>query len=590
MKMLAGIGLAIVLLAALSMIFRRHKQPEGAPSSAPVAVQPAATPPPPELPVVKLSSDESRGKVGFDDQPPADLRDAQWMLDKIPPGDHTLKFDGPSGGFVAAFTSAAGTLPVIKTSITAKGVFAVVVSSMGDHVHVYSSDAGARLNLDGQAPLDLSAEGADLSSVSEGAHELTVRHGGEEYKLAIEVAAAPALNAFVESGQNVGTLVVVAGQDKARVFLNGKALEQQTQDGQLRIANLEPKEYVVRVAKAGYQDVPEQKIRIRKGEQGRLVFGLVAVPRMAVLNIQNGPPGATVLIDQTVAGTVQPDGTLSLSTVAPGDHVIELRKDRFKARQIKKHFVAGAPVALAGTEVALEAAPGELRISYSPADAFVTLTRSGESPIKASNGNALTLQAGTYTLAARTADNFVRATTVEVTGGQSRSLDLSLAPSGMSKWDDPAGWKQDDKGSFVRKGGDFVTYGVSPATGTFIFSALLTKGHRLQWVVNYTDPNNYDLFQMDDNNFYRTDVRNGQKKYEAKIPHRGEKKSFRTVQIHVSPTEIVHQIRQGEAWVALDRWSMPGNNLSLGKFGFYLPGGDQVSLANFSYYMDLNLR
>ena len=592
MKMLAGIGLAIVLLAALSMIFRRHKQPEGAPSSAPVAVQPAATPPPqqPELPVVKLSSDESRGKVGFDDQPPADLRDAQWMLDKIPPGDHTLKFDGPSGGFVAAFTSAAGTLPVIKTPITAKGVFAVVVSSMGDHVHVYSSDAGARLNLDGQAPLDLPPDGVGLSSVSEGAHELTVRHGGEEYKLAIEVAAAPALNAFVESGQNVGTLVVVAGQDKARVFLDGTALEQQTQDGQLRIANLEPKEYVVRVAKAGYQDVPEQKIRIRKGEQGRLVFGLVAVPRMAVLNIQNGPPGATVLIDQTVAGTVQPDGTLTLSTVAPGDHVIELRKDRFKARQIKKHFVAGAPVALAGTEVALEAAPGELRISYSPADAIVTLTRSGESTIKATNGNALTLQAGTYTLAARTADNFVRAATVEVTGGQSRSLDLSLAPSGMSKWDDPAGWKQDDKGSFVRKGGDFVTYGVSPATGTFIFSALLTKGHRLQWVVNYTDPNNYDLFQMDDNNFYRTDVRNGQKKYEAKIPHKGEKKSFRTVQIRVSPTEILHQIRQGEAWVVLDRWSMPGNNLSLGKFGFYLPGGDQVSLANFSFYMDLNLR
>jgi hypothetical protein len=217
------------------------------------------------------------------------------------------------------------------------------------------------------------------------------------------------------------------------------------------------------------------------------------------------------------------------------------------------------------------------------------LTRSGESPIKANNGNALTLQAGTYTLAARTADNVVRTSTVEVTAGQSRSLELSLAASGMSKWDDPAAWKQDDKGSFVRKGGDFVTYGVSPASGTFIFSALLTKGHRLQWVVNYIDANNYDLFQIDDNNFYRTDVRNGQKTHEAKIPHKGEKKSFRTLQIHVSPTEIVHQIKQGEAWVVLDRWTLPGNNLSLGKFGFYLPGGDQVSLASFSYYLDLNV-
>ncbi len=591
-KVLVGSGAAIVLLLAASMFFRRHKQPVETPPPEPVALQPAAAPaqPEPQLPIVKLSSDEARGKVGFDDQPPADLRDAQWTLDKVPAGDHTLKFEGPSGGFVAAFTSATGSLPIIKTPVTANGVFAVVVCSMGDHVHVYSSDAGVKVSLDGQAALDLPADGTDLSSVTAGAHELAVRHEGEEYKLAIELAAAPALDAFVESGKNVGTLVVVAGQDKARVFLNGKALEQQTEKGQLRIANLEPKEYVVRVAKAGYQDVPEQKIRIRKGQQGRLVFGLVAVPHLASLNIQNGPPGATVLIDQTVAGTVQPDGTLNLSTVAPGDHVIELRKDRFKARQIRKHFVAGAPVSLAANEVALEVAPGELKISFSPADAQVTLTKAGESSIKASNGGVLSLAAGTYILAARTADNFVRAAPVEITAGQSRRLDLSLGSSGMSKWDDQAGWRQDDKGLFVRKGGDFVTYGVSPAAGTFIFSAMLTKGHRLQWVVNYTDPSNYDLFQIDDNNFYRTDIRNGQKRSEAKIPHKSGKKSFRTVQIRVSPTEIIHQIKQGDAWVVLDRWTLQGNNLSLGKFGFYLPGGDQVSLASFSYYLDLSLR
>jgi hypothetical protein len=283
-------------------------------------------------------------------------------------------------------TSTAGVLPVIRTPITAKGVLAVVVSSMGDHVHVYASDAGAKLGLDEQPQVDLPAEGIDLSSVAAGAHELTFSHGGEQYKLAIEVAAGPALTAFVESGQNVGTLVVVTGQDKSRIFLNGKAFPQQTQGGQLRIANLEPKEYLVRVEKPGYQDVPDQKIRIRKGEQGRLVFGLLPVPPMASLNIQGGPPGATVLLDQTNAGTVQPDGTLSLSSIAPGDHIIELRKDRFKARQIKKHFVVGTPVTLAASDTALEAAPGELKITFSPADAQVTLTKTGESPVKVNSG------------------------------------------------------------------------------------------------------------------------------------------------------------------------------------------------------------
>jgi serine/threonine protein kinase len=588
----AAVFLLLVIAIALPLLLPRHKAPVEPPPAQPVAVQPppvvTPTPPPPALPGMKLSSDNAAGKVTFDDQPPTDLQDAQWTLDEIPAGDHTLKFDSPKGSFSVALTSTAGNLPAIQTPITAKGILAVVVSSMGDHVHVYASDASAKLSLDGQPPVNVSADGVDLPSITAGTHELTLSHAGEQYKLPIEVAAAPALAAFVESGQNVGTLIVVTGQDKSRVFLNGKVLSQQTQNGELRIANLEPKEYAVRVDKAGFQDAPEQKIRIRKGEQAKLVFALLAVPHMASLNIQGAPPGATVLIDQATAGTVQPDGTLTLSTIAPGDHVIELRKDRFKARQVRKHFVDGTPVTLAGADTALEAAPGGLKISFTPTDAQVTLTKAGEPPVKISNGASISLPTGTYILAARTSDTFVRTSTVELTAGQSRNIDLALAPNGMSKWDDPSGWKEEN-GASVRKGGDYVLYGVSPTSGTFMFSAMLTKGHRLQWVVNYTDPNNYDLFQIDDNNFYRTDVRNGQKTNDAKIPTKGEKKSYRTFQIHVSPTEIVHQIRQGDAWVVLDRWTLPGTNLSAGRFGFYLPGGDQMSLANFSHYADLNL-
>jgi eukaryotic-like serine/threonine-protein kinase len=592
---LAGALAGILLLVFVPSFLRRHKAPaESAPPQTvavqPVPVQPVpvVTPPPPELPGMKLSSDTATGKVIFDDHPPVELQDAQWALDKVPAGDHTLKFDSAAGSFTVALNSTAGALPAVKTPITAKRVLAVVVSSMGDRVHVYSSDAATKLSLDGQPSVDLSADGVDLSSVAAGPHELTVIHGGEQYKLAIEVAPAPALTAFAESGQNVGTLVVVTGQDKSLVFLNGKALPQATKGGQLRIANLDPKEYTVRVEKAGFQDVPEQKIRIRKGEQGRLVFGLLPIPHMASLNIQGGPPGAMVLIDHANAGTVQPDGTLTLSSITPGDHVIELLKDRFKPRQIKKHFVAGTPVTLAASELALEAAPGEFKIIFSPADAQVTLTKGSEPPVKVNSGSPLNLPTGAYTLAARTADNFVRTSTLELTAGQSRTIELPLAPSGMSKWADPSGWKQEN-GVYVRKGGDYVLYGITPTSGTFLFSAMLTKGHRLQWVVNYTDPNNYDLFQIDENNFYRTDVRNGKKISDAKIPHKGEKKSFRTLQIRVSSTEIVHQIKQGNAWFVLDRWTESGTNFSAGRFGFYLPGGDQMSLESFSHYLDLNV-
>jgi serine/threonine protein kinase len=586
------VSAAAIILAGIVFLFaRRHQAPPvaQAPEAAvPAVAAPVAPPPAPPLPGLKLSSDTGKGKVTFDDQPPAEFQDGQWSLEKIPGGEHKLTFEGPKGEASFTFSTEAGAAPVVKSPIAAKGVFAVVVSGMSEHLHVYSSDS-AKLSLDGQTPLDVPQDGIDLPSVSAGAHQLAVTRGGDEYKLDIDVGPAPWLNTFLESGQDLGTLVVIAGQDKARVFLNGKLQGQPTEGGQLRIPNLELKEYVVRVSKSGFQDLPEQKIRIHKGGQTKVIFNLQPMLVSSSLTIQGGVPGATVLVDQSPVGTVRSDGTLTVASVNPGDHTIEFRKDRFKPRQIKKHFVVGQAVSLAAADTALEASPGELRITFTPADAQVTLNKAGEAPTKVTSGGALSLPAGSYTLTAKTADNFTRLSTVEVTAGQSRNLDLSLSPSGMPKWDDPAGWKQ-EKGSFTHKGGDFVMYGVSPTTGTFVFSAMLTKGHRMQWMLNCTDANNYILFQMDDNNFYRTVVKNGQKGDETKISHKMDKKSFHTLQIRVGPNEILHQIRQGDNWVVLDRWTQPGSNLSLGKFGFYIPGNDQVALSNFGHYVDLNIR
>jgi tetratricopeptide (TPR) repeat protein len=407
-----------------------------------------------------------------------------------------------------------------------------------------------------------------------------------------------------ESGRNLGTLLVVAGQDDARVFLDGKLQRQLTQAGQLRLPNLDLKDYVVQISKGGFQDPPSQKIRIHKGEQAKLVFllqppnhlqpqslqsqNLQPQPRLAALTIQGGAPEASVLVDQTLVGAIQHDGTLSVSTVNPGDHTIELRKEGFKPRQFKKHFVAGGAVSLAAADAALEAVPGELKITFAPTDATVAIAK-GELLKIVSSGVPLNLAAGTYTLTARTAERFTRSSTLEVIAGQSKTLDLSLAPSGMSKWNDTGGWKHEGD-SFTRKGGDFVLYGVAPASGTFVFSAMLTKGRLLQWVLNYSDPKNYVLFQMDDNNFYRTVIRNGEKTDEIIVPDRGDKKTFRTIQIRVSPTELVHQSKHGDHWIVLDRWTQPGTNLSLGKFGFYIPGNDQVALSSFAHYVDLNVR
>jgi eukaryotic-like serine/threonine-protein kinase len=592
---LVAIGAIAVLLIATAVLFirRRNQTPVVKPidtaQSAPAAV-PAPEPP---TPVVKLSSDTADGRVLFDDQRAADLQNAQWSLDKLTPGEHKLKFEAKQGSASFSFSSDASGALTVSPPVTGKGMLAVIVSGAGDKLHVYSSDSAFKSSFDGQPALELPPDGVDIPASTAGAHQLTLNHGADEYKLNVDVKSTPTLTVFLESGQNVGALLVVTGQDKTKVFLGGKPLQDISDRGQLLIPNLEPKNYVVRVSKAGYQDA-EQTIRVRKGEQGKLVFNLQPLPHLAVLSIQGGPPGAAVLVDQSPAGTIQSDGSLSIGTVNPGDRVVEIRKDKFKPRQIKKHFVAGAVVLLSSAEVALEALPGELKITFSPPDAQVTLTKAGDVPVKLSSGTPASLPAGNYALSAKTTDGVTRAATIDVVGGQSKSLDLSLAPDGMTKWSDPSGWKQ-ERDAFVHKGGEFVLYDVMPATGTFVFSAMLSKGstflkgHRLQWVVNYVDANNYELFQMDDNDFYRTVIRNGQKTDDAKVPFKGEKKSFRTLQIHVDQNEILHQIKQGGNWVVLDRWTQTGSNLSQGRFGFLIPGNDEVALSGFAHYAPLNL-
>jgi hypothetical protein len=89
----------------------------------------------PALPVVKLSSDTGTGKVSFDDRPAVELEGAQWTLDKLAPGEHTLKFDGKQGSASFRFSSETGAPPAVKGPIVVNGLLAVVVSNHGSRVH-----------------------------------------------------------------------------------------------------------------------------------------------------------------------------------------------------------------------------------------------------------------------------------------------------------------------------------------------------------------------------------------------------------------------------------------------------------------------
>ena len=549
--------------------------------------------------MVRLISNLEAGQVWVDEQPVRELQEGQIILDNLPPGRHNLRVSDRYGEASFTFEILPGAAPVIGTPITAKSVVALLVSHSAGRARLHSNLGAAKLLVDGPPAGEVGPAGLEVSSLSPGTHELVLGEGASRLKFIADISPTPALTAFLQADRNVGTVLVMTGEDNVTVFLNGQKYSRLTRRGQVRITR-EPKEYRVRVVKEGFQEEPEQVARIRKGEESKLEFKLRPLPVVASLSIRGATPGAQVLLDQNPIGTVQPDGRFSSSGVSPGEHTIELRKDKFKPRQIRRAFTAGQTVQLTESEAALRGALGTLRLTLSPPGARVILTHPGEAQPRVLSGASIELEEGSYTLVAHAPGHQDRTEQVQIVAGQTASLTLVLsreqqrpAPvvvGGMEGFENPKAWAQEGNW-YVRRGGGFVLYRAAPGGGAFAFNVMLAsgggilRGKRLEWVVDFRDDKNYLLFQLDRDSFRRIQVVNG-RRTEFRKPHGLPMQDYimATLRIDVTPTEVIHRVRKGEEWVALDSYTIPGQSPTLGKFGLLIQGKDELRLSGFSFH------
>jgi len=583
----SGMFVMLLLLGEGVALLTRAKHPP-AQTAAPVIPAPAPPPAPVVEPPVnstlRVFADVESGEYTLDDRPPAGLQDGQIFLDNIPPGEHTLKIKGTREGAAITFHTAQGAPPAMD-SVSARELLAVTVASMGGNAKVQSSSGSAKVGLDGKPAGVVGPGGLELNGLSDGNHELTVGEGKDLRSMVLGIGTAPMLTAFLKSDRNVGTLVIITGEDGVKVFLDGKLYRQQTQRGQLRIPNLGVKDYAVRVVKDGFLDTAEQHAALRKGEEFKLSFQLKPVPKVASLALQGAIPGSQVLLDQSAIGIVQDDGTFTASSVAPGEHTVELRKEAYKPRKIERRFEASQTVQLAAADVALEKLPGTLKLSISPADAQVTIARQGETP-RPVTGTVLTLAEGAYTLSAHAANYQDRTYTASLAAGENRTLEIALVKAAakggdMTNWDAP-GWKQ-EAGWYVAKGGDFIGFKPPATNGAFVFTVDLRHGRRAQWVAARTDASNFILFQLDRKNFYRAQVVNGKETQLKKVSLSAQKQSTFTIEMDVDTGSIQNKLRDGANWIVLDRWEEANRAFGGGRFGFYVPNGDEIALSNFSF-------
>ena len=158
------------------------------------------------------------------------------------------------------------------------------------------------------------------------------------------------------------------------------------------------------------------------------------------------------------------------------------------------------------------------------------------------------------------------------------------APRGMADWEKPDEW-YGDSGWMVHKGGNFVLFGPTGQAGTFHFSAIVFKGRRLQWVVNFKDPKNYNQFQFEKRQFTAREVVNGSSKDRAKSTATSDQ-PFLQLTIAVAPHTLTTSLLEGQSWRVLDTWTAPDQDFTAGKFGFLIPGSDQIGLAHFQFLPD----
>jgi hypothetical protein len=494
---------------------------------------------------VRIFADLGTGKVFLDDQPAGELLDGQFTLERLEPGSHKLRITGGSSEAVLSLVAAPASMPAIDSLIQTKNLLAIAVTNFGDKARLVASSGPLKLMLNGQSEADATPDGTELTNFHTGAAELVVGEAPSQRTLTGTFSAAPALTAFLKTDQKIGTLLIATGEDDVRIFLNDREQKRRTAKGQARIQTIG--DVLVRVEKPGFEPVAAQNAKVAQGTETRLNFTLKELPKFAALSVSGAAPGMQILLSERVLGVVGNDGAFRNTTITPGEHTIELRRDQFEPKRMTRMFRAGETVVIGVGEATLTAVRLPPPPVVSPPPAVVRTEPQPPKPAPRARA------AGT-----------------------------------MANFDNPGAWKEED-GVWKHRGAATLTYSHSP-DGIFTFSIYMLKGGgflrggKVSWFLNYTDAKNYALFELNEESFWAKVVQNGKTLERKKVAHRQDK-SMRVwnIQIDAGAQRLVHKIQGDAGWVDLDSWSEPGRDFTKGKFGILVNGTDEVGLSNFTF-------
>jgi hypothetical protein len=328
-------------------------------------------------------------------------------------------------------------------------------------------------------------------------------------------------------------------------------------------------------------------------ESGAAGSAAAAEPAAGTLEFRELPRGLQVLLDGTAIGTVGADGTLTYAGVPPGQRTLQFVLQGFEPLSMTREFAGGATLTLTSADVVLARAPATVAV-MADASTQISVARGAETVRQFAGPTKLTLPEGQYEVSAKGPANVATTRTLTVAAGESRTLDLRAIVTSMERFDQ-LGWQRADAW-LVRRGGGFVLYDAPATDGKYSFTIRtdrsgnpFSSGPRLRWVVGYVDNQNHVMLQLDGDHFYRSEVVGGRDGATVRTPHSiPTDGSFVHLSVQINGSQLVHQysVRDG-VWQTLDSWNRttPSRQAPFdGRFGFFLPGSDEVQIANFLFY------
>jgi hypothetical protein len=319
-----------------------------------------------------------------------------------------------------------------------------------------------------------------------------------------------------------------------------------------------------------------------------------STPSPASLVLQQLQNGAQVLLDGAAIGPVGQSGTLSYSGISPGPHTLTISVQGASPTTVTREFGAGQTVTLSSADLGIRRTDATIDL-LADVDTQIVISQGGQALQQFSGSRKVPLPDGTYDISAKGPSGIPTSQTLTVAGGNSRTVNLRNIAAGMEGFDLTAWTKSDNW--YTRRGGAMVLYERRNSNGRFTFTIRLdqsgnpfSRGARLTWTVGFIDNNNYVMLQLDKDSFYRSELVAGNPvpgsvmRAAHRIP---TNVPFVHLSTEISNSRVVQQYSlDGTTWRPLDSWERPASSrpLANGRFGFFLPGTEELFVSNFSYH------